>query len=123
MATKKKNPPKTTPGKAGETPNSAKTAAAPPAPASTKTQAARSPAIRANEKLSALDAAARVLSETGKALTCPELIAAMAAQGYWTSPAGKTPQTTLHAAIAKEIRTKKNQARFRKIGPGRFALA
>jgi HB1, ASXL, restriction endonuclease HTH domain len=47
----------------------------------------------------------------------------MAAQGYWTSPAGKTPQATLYAAIAKEIRTKKDQARFRKTGPGRFALA
>jgi hypothetical protein len=32
-------------------------------------------------------------------MTCPELIAAMAAQGYWTSPAGKTPQATLHTAV------------------------
>src|SRR5207248_11722487 len=39
-------------------------------------------------KLSALDAAAKVLGETGQAMTCKELIAAMAAKGYWTSPGG-----------------------------------
>ena len=33
-------------------------------------------------KLSALDAAAKVLSETGQAMSCRELIAAMAAKGY-----------------------------------------
>jgi hypothetical protein len=38
------------------------------------------------KKRSALDAAAKVLGETGQAMNCPELIAAMAAQGYWVSP-------------------------------------
>src|SRR5207248_7940810 len=38
--------------------------------------------------LSALDAAAKVLDEAGQEMSCPELIAAMAAQGYWTSPRG-----------------------------------
>jgi hypothetical protein len=47
----------------------------------------------------------------------------MAAKGYWTSPAGKTPAATLYAAIVREIRTKKDQARFRRTVPGRFALA
>jgi hypothetical protein len=42
-------------------------------------------------KLSALAAAARVLQETDKAMTCPELIEAMKAKGYWTSPGGQTP--------------------------------
>jgi hypothetical protein len=32
-------------------------------------------------------------------MTCPELIAAMASQGYWTSPTGKTPPATLHTAV------------------------
>jgi hypothetical protein len=56
-------------------------------------------------------------------MTCPELIAAMAAQGYWTSPAGKTPQATLHAALTREIKSKKDQSRFRKTERGKFALA
>src|SRR5260370_16959438 len=47
------------------------------------------------KKLSALDAAAKVLGETGKALNCKELIAAMAAAGYWGSPKGKTPPPPL----------------------------
>jgi hypothetical protein len=38
------------------------------------------------KKLSALDAAAKVLGETGQAMNCPQLIAAMAARGYWASP-------------------------------------
>src|SRR5262249_12979986 len=42
-------------------------------------------------KLSALDAAAKVLAESGQSMTCQELIAEMAAKGYWTSPGGKTP--------------------------------
>jgi hypothetical protein len=49
--------------------------------------------------MSCLDAAAKLLAETGQPMTCPELIAAMAAKGYWTSPAGKTPPATLYAAI------------------------
>ena len=75
------------------------------------------------KKVSCLDAAAKLLTETGQPMTCQELIAAMAAKGYWTSPAGKTPQATLYAAIVREIRTKKDHARFRKTVPGRFALA
>jgi hypothetical protein len=75
------------------------------------------------QKLSALDAAARVLGETKQALSCAQLIEKMAAQGYWTSPAGKTPQATLYAAILREIRVKGEQARFRKTAPGQFALA
>jgi hypothetical protein len=75
------------------------------------------------KKLSALDAAAKVLVETGQAMTCPELISAMAAKGYWTSPGGKTPQATLHAAVAREINTKGALSRFRKADRGKFALA
>jgi hypothetical protein len=75
------------------------------------------------QKLSALAAAARVLAETKKPMSCPELITAMAAHGYWISPTGKTPAATLSAALQREIVVKKDQARFQKTGPGRFALA
>ena len=75
------------------------------------------------QKLSALAAAARVLAERKEPMSCPELIAVMAAQGYWSSPAGKTPQATLAAAIQREIVVKKAQSRFKKTAPGRYALA
>jgi hypothetical protein len=86
------------------------------------TQAAP-PTEAASQRLSALDAAAKVLAETGQPMRCTELIAAMTAKGYWTSPAGKTPASTLYAAFLRELRTKKDQARFRKTERGRFGLA
>jgi len=75
----------------------------------------------APSKASALDAAARVLRESGQPMTCPELIEQMAAKGYWTSPKGKTPASTLYAAIAREVKLKGAASRFIKTGPGRFA--
>jgi len=72
------------------------------------------------KRLSALDAAAQMLEETGEPMSCPELIEAMAGRGYWTSPAGKTPAATLSAAIHREIATKGHQARFRKVQRGKF---
>src|SRR5262245_66638433 len=122
MAAKKKHPPKTPPEKTGKAPQPAKTAAARPAAAGAPPRAAPPAPSGHRAKLSALEAAARVLGETGQALTCPALIRAMAAQGYWTSPAGKTPHATLYAAIWREIQTKQDRARFRKAGRGTFGL-
>ncbi len=73
------------------------------------------------QKLSALDAAARVLAEEGTFLTPKQMIGIMAVKGYWMSPGGKTPHATLYSAIAREIATKGNASRFRKAAPGRFA--
>ncbi len=72
--------------------------------------------------MSALDAAAKVLAETRQAMNCQELIGIMAAQGYWTSPGGKTPHSTLYSAILKEVTTKGQQSRFVKAERGKFAL-
>jgi hypothetical protein len=72
-------------------------------------------------KLSAISAAARVLNETGRELTCPELIEAMAAKRYWKSPVGNTPASTLYASIYQEIRSKGKDSRFRKTERGKFA--
>jgi len=74
-------------------------------------------------KLSALDAAAKVLGETGESMSCKELIKAMAAKGYWSSPGGKTPESTLYSGITKEIATKGKESRFQKTDRGRFARA
>jgi hypothetical protein len=99
-----------------------KRSAKPPAPPTSEpksTPAAAAPAAAA--KLSALDAAARVLRESGEPMSCPELIEQMAAKGYWSSPNGKTPSSTLYAAIAREVKLKGAASRFIKTGPGRFA--
>jgi len=80
----------------------------------------KAPAEPQEKKLSALDAAAKVLAETRTRMSCQELIGAMAGKGYWMSPGGKTPSATLYSAIAREIAMKGEQARFTKAGPGRF---
>jgi hypothetical protein len=110
MATKKQNPAKTPATKTAKATKAPKTRAAPPADSG-------------NQHLSALDAAAKVLAETGQPMRCTELIAAMAAKGYWTSPGGKTPASTLYSALLRELKTKKDQARFRKTERGKFGLA
>jgi hypothetical protein len=75
-----------------------------------------------DKRLSALDAAARVLGETGGAMNTKELIGVMAARGYWVSPKGQTPHATLYAAILREIQAKGAASRFTKLGRGTFGL-
>jgi len=105
---------------------------APAKKASTKTPAAKkapskpagggkAAAKRAPQKMSALDAAAKLLSESKQPLRCREMIEQMAAKGYWKSPGGQTPAATLSAAIAHEITTKGQDARFKKTDRGLFA--
>lgn len=73
------------------------------------------------KRVSALDAAAQVLAKAGKPMRAQELIAAMAEQGLWKSPVGKTPHATLYSAITREIATKGKGARFKKTERGTFA--
>jgi len=75
------------------------------------------------KKLSALDAAAQVLAEADQPMACKEMIEAMAQKGYWSSPGGKTPASTLYSSITKEISTKGKESRFKKTDRGRFARA
>lgn len=75
------------------------------------------------KKLSALDAAAKVLGEKGEAMNCKEMIEAMTAKGYWISPGGQTPHATLYSAILREISVKGNDARFKKTERGKFGIA
>ena len=74
------------------------------------------------KKVSALDAAARVLAEENRPMTCQEMIEVMAARGYWASPNGATPAATLYSALLREITTKADAARFVKTERGKFAL-
>jgi hypothetical protein len=92
------------------------------APASAKPKRQRkAPAAPKAKKVSVLDAAAKVLAEEGSPMTCKEMIAAMAAKGYWTSPGGQTPDATLYSAIAREITVKGANSRFQKTARGKFA--
>ncbi len=74
------------------------------------------------KKLSAIDAAAKVLGEAKAPMGTREMIQAMAAKKYWSSPAGKTPHATLYSAIAREISKQGKESRFKKAGRGTFAL-
>ena len=95
----------------------------PPDRAAKKKPKAKPPAESTSaKKYSALDAAALVLREAGQPMSCPELIAQMTAKGYWTSPKGKNPASTLYAAIAREVKLKGTASRFIKTGPGHFAF-
>lgn len=97
---------------------------APKTPKAATRKAARNPEAAAGTKrVSALDAAAEVLQSKGKPMHSQELIAAMAEQGLWSSPNGKTPHATLYAAILREINTKGSNARFRKVERGAFEYA
>lgn len=74
------------------------------------------------KRVSALDAAAQVLKSAGKPMRAQELIAAMAEQNLWKSPAGKTPAGTLYAAMLREERDKGDASRFRKVDRGQFTF-
>ena len=74
------------------------------------------------KKLSALDAAAKVLAESKEPLNTRQMVEAMAANGLWTSPGGKTPWATLYSALLREINAKGKDARFKKVDRGHFAF-
>ena len=87
---------------------------------SAKTAKLRKAKAPDNGKLSALDAAAKVLGESKEPLNTKQMIEARSAKGYWTSPGGKTPHATLYSAILREITAKGNEARFKKTERGKF---
>src|SRR5215471_15901565 len=117
--TAKKKRPTSDPVPTGKKKKAAKPSAAP----TPEREASRAPATppAAPHKYSALDAAALVLRENDRPMSCPELIEQMAAKCYWSSPKGKTPSSTLYAAIMREVKLKGTASRFIKTGPGRFA--
>lgn len=94
------------------------------APAEAKAKANKhcEPKVAPEKKLSQFQAAIKVLSEAKEAMGCKQMVEAMAAKGYWTSPAGKTPEGTLYASILRDIRKGKDapvrEGRPRHIRPG-----
>jgi hypothetical protein len=73
------------------------------------------------KRVSGLDAAAKVLEESGQPMTAKEMVEAADAKGYWKSPSGKTPHQTIVSAIIREITTKGDASRFTKAERGKFA--
>ena len=71
---------------------------------------------------SGLDAAAQVLAEANEPLNCKEMVARMLAKGLWRT-SGKTPSSTIYAAIIREISTRGDKARFKKTDRGKFEVA
>lgn len=74
------------------------------------------------EGLSMIDAAKLVLAERGEAMSCRDIIDAMAAKGYWKSPGGLTPHNTLYSAILRLLQRDGKTAAFRKEDRGLFSL-
>ena len=109
-----------TKGRAAAPVEQATASAATPAPAKTKAKKANEPRAK---KTSAIDVAVRVLEEVRQPMNCQEMIDAMAAKKYWTSPGGATPAATLYSAILREITAKGKEARFVKTERGKFGLA
>ena len=89
-------------------------------PAKAKPEPKATPEPKA-KRMSAIDAAAKVLANSGTPMTTKEMIEAMATKKLWTSPGGKTPHATLYSAILREINTKAKDARFTKTERGKFA--
>jgi HB1, ASXL, restriction endonuclease HTH domain len=87
-----------------------------------KTKAATTETADAGEKrLSCVAAALKVLSESSEPMNAQELITAMEAKGYWTSPGGKTPHATLYSAILRDL-AKGDDSKFAKSERGRFTV-
>ena len=71
---------------------------------------------------SGLDAAAKVLAEAGEPMGTKEMVEQMLAKGLWKT-GGKTPASTIYAAILRECQKKGDASRFRKTDRGKFTLA
>ena len=77
---------------------------------------------KGEKKASGLDAAAKVLQESGKEMNVKEILDAILTKGYWKSPEGKTPRATIYSSIIREISAKGKDSRFRKAERGKFVV-
>ena len=128
MTTAKKTPAKKTATKARTgARRGAKSATGATAPTTEKkaTAAKRPPLMSEEEakarKLSLLDAAIEVMKQLDQPLGAKDLTVKVIGLGLW-STTGKTPEATLYSALIREIANKGEQARFKKVSRGRFAL-
>ncbi len=74
----------------------------------------------ANEKLSGLNAAYKILVEEARPMKVKEITELAIQRGYCDLP-GATPSATISSAIQREIKVKQEASRFVKIDKGMFA--
>ncbi len=79
------------------------------------------PPSMVGHKTSVLDAVAQVLEEAGAPLRPVQIAERVLAQGLW-STAGKTPEHTIHARLAMDIKQRGDQSRFVRVAKGVFGL-
>jgi hypothetical protein len=104
----------------GETPVKKPKATTEAKPAKAPKEKATKPHPRGREKkLSGLDAAAKVLTESKEPLNAITIAEKAIAAGWKTN--GATPHATLYAAMIREIATKGRESRFKKTERGLFA--
>jgi hypothetical protein len=73
-------------------------------------------------KLSGLDAAALVLSESKEPMNMKQVFAEIMTRKLWATK-GATPEATLYAAVIREIAAKGKDSRFRKHDRGLFTAS
>jgi restriction system protein len=71
--------------------------------------------------MTVLEAAERVLSEAGTPLPVRDLAATMLAKGYWQTQ-GLTPEATVQARLAMDLKTRGDASIFVRPAPGRYGL-
>jgi len=70
-------------------------------------------------QMSGLEAAYKVLSESGEAMTARQICETALNMGYW-EPQGSTPEATISSAMIIEMRKKGDDSRFERVGRGLF---
>ena len=81
------------------------------------------PVAEGGKAMSLMDAAVNILSQgTGDPMRCKDIVDLAVKRGLWAPRTGKTPASTLYAAILREIVTKGDASRFVKTERGKFAL-
>jgi len=81
------------------------------------------PVADGGKAMSLMDAAVNILSQgTGDPMRCKAIVDLAVKRGLWTPRTGKTPASTLYAAILREIVAKGDASRFAKTERGKFAL-
>src|SRR5215210_1238539 len=71
--------------------------------------------------MNSLDAAETILESEGKPLHSSEITRLMLERGLWTT-GGRTPQRTIDASIAVDIKNHDKASRFQRTDKGIFAL-
>ena len=87
----------------------------------TAAKGARKAKAPKEKRPSLLDLAAEVLAKAKEPMDCKAIVEKVLAGGRWATK-GKTPAATLYSAILRECQKKGKDARFKKVGRGKFAV-